>query len=151
MSGGGDWVSTSMPYLTRRDAGQPDAWAEEAAAQGRTGTQRILSAGEAPASAEVGALLGVAAGQPVVFRRRVIELDGAPNELTDTYYPVEIAARYGPGRDGEDPGRRGDPARPPRARRRTGTRRRDRPPSRQPRSGRSSRWMRPNLSCAWRA
>ncbi len=91
MSGGGDWVSTSMPYLTRRDAGQPDAWAEEAAAQGRTGTQRILSAGEAPASAEVGALLGVAAGQPVVFRRRVIELDGAPNELTDTYYPVEIA------------------------------------------------------------
>ncbi len=91
MSGGGSWVSTSMPYLTRRDAGQPDAWAEEAAAQGRKGTQRILSAGEAPASAEVGALLGLAEGQPVVFRRRVIELDGEPNELTDSYYPVEIA------------------------------------------------------------
>lgn len=36
-------------------------------------------------------MLGVAEGDAVVVRRRVIELDGEPNELTDTYYPVEIA------------------------------------------------------------
>ncbi|CAL9451715.1 hypothetical protein SUDANB37_02469 [Streptomyces sp. enrichment culture] len=71
--------------------GQGDAWAEEAAAQGRKGTQRILSAGEVTAPEEPAALLGLAPGEPVVVRRRVIELDGSPVELTDTYYPAHIA------------------------------------------------------------
>ncbi|MDT9682069.1 UTRA domain-containing protein [Streptomyces sp. TRM76323] len=91
MSGTGDWVSTSMPYLAPRAKGQGDAWAEEAAAHGRRGTQRIVFAGELPAGEEVAALLGLTAGEPVVVRRRIIELDGEPCELTDTYYPVDIA------------------------------------------------------------
>lgn len=91
MTSNGDWVSTSMPYLTPRDRGRPDAWGAEAAAQGRRGTQRIVQAGEVPAPRELAELLGVAEGAAVVVRRRVIELDGEPNELTDTYYPVEIA------------------------------------------------------------
>ncbi|WP_327696328.1 GntR family transcriptional regulator [Streptomyces sp. NBC_00459] len=86
-----DWVSTSMPYLAPRASGQGDAWSEEAAARGRRGTQRIVHAGEVPASAEVSGLLGVAEGEAVVVRRRVIELDGEPCELTDTYYPVTVA------------------------------------------------------------
>jgi DNA-binding GntR family transcriptional regulator len=85
------WVSTSMPYLTPREKGQPEAWGEEAAARGGKGSQRIVHAGEVPAPEEVAALLGVAAGEPVVVRRRVIELGDVPCELTDTYYPVEIA------------------------------------------------------------
>ncbi|MET9548584.1 UTRA domain-containing protein [Streptomyces sp. NPDC006627] len=85
------WVSTSMPYLTPREKGQPEAWGEEAASRGGKGSQRIAHAGEVPAPEEVAALLGVAAGEPVVVRRRVIELDAVPCELTDTYYPVEIA------------------------------------------------------------
>ncbi|MEU5582941.1 UTRA domain-containing protein [Streptomyces huasconensis] len=85
------WVSTSMPYLTPREKGQPDAWGDEAASRGGKGSQRIAHAGEVPAPEEVAALLGVAAGEPVVVRRRVIELDDVPCELTDTYYPVEIA------------------------------------------------------------
>ncbi|WPO73429.1 MULTISPECIES: UTRA domain-containing protein [unclassified Streptomyces] len=85
------WVSTSMPYLTPREQGQPDAWGEEAASRGGKGSQRIVYAGEVPAPEEVAALLGVAAGEPVVVRRRVIEYDVLPCELTDTYYPVEIA------------------------------------------------------------
>ncbi len=44
-----------------------------------------------PAPEEVAVLLGVTAGDPVVVRRRVIELEAVPIELTDTYYPVEIA------------------------------------------------------------
>jgi GntR family transcriptional regulator len=84
----GSWVSTSLPYLTPQ---QKDAWAAEAAAQGRRGTQRILHAGDAPAPAEVAVLLGVAEGEPVVVRRRLILLDERPNELTDTYYPLHIA------------------------------------------------------------
>ncbi|KPI18526.1 putative transcriptional regulator, GntR family [Actinobacteria bacterium OK074] len=91
MSSPANWISTSMPYLTPRAAGQGDAWSEEAAAKGRRGTQRILHAGEVPAPDEVAALLGVAAGETVVVRRRIIELDGEPCELTDTYYPLAIA------------------------------------------------------------
>ncbi|MFJ2769671.1 GntR family transcriptional regulator [Streptomyces sp. NPDC087300] len=85
------WVSTSMPYLTPRGEGQADAWAEEAAARGGRGGQRIVHAGEVVAPDEVAALLGVATGEPVVVRRRVIQLDGEPCELTDTYYPANIA------------------------------------------------------------
>ncbi|MEU5630402.1 GntR family transcriptional regulator [Streptomyces rishiriensis] len=90
--GGSGWVSTSLPYLTPRLAGQGDAWAAEAAARGRRGAQRVLHAGEAPAPAEVAELFGVPEGEPVVVRRRLILLDDEPSELTDTYYPVAIAA-----------------------------------------------------------
>ncbi|WP_409240421.1 GntR family transcriptional regulator [Streptomyces sp. PA5.6] len=85
------WVSTSMPYLSPRGKGRPDAWAEEAATRGGKGTQRIAHAGEVPAPEAVAELLHVTPGDPVVVRRRIIELDGEPCELTDTYYPVAIA------------------------------------------------------------
>ncbi|WP_405555711.1 GntR family transcriptional regulator [Streptomyces sp. NBC_01171] len=85
------WVSSSMPYLTPRDRGQSDAWGAEAVARGGKGGQRIVHAGEVPASDEVADLLGVAAGDAVVVRRRIIELNGRPCELTDTYYPAAIA------------------------------------------------------------
>ncbi|MVO84634.1 UTRA domain-containing protein [Streptomyces sp. p1417] len=85
------WVSVSMPYLTPRGAGQSDAWGAEAAARGGKGSQRITHAGEVPAPEEVSALLGLAAGETVVVRRRLIQLDDAPCELTDTYYPASIA------------------------------------------------------------
>ncbi|MCK8677407.1 GntR family transcriptional regulator [Streptomyces lichenis] len=85
------WVSRSMPYLTPRTAGQGDAWGAEAAARGGRGGQRIVFAGEVPTPPEVAELLGTAEGAPVVVRRRVILLDEVPCELTDTYYPVDIA------------------------------------------------------------
>ncbi|MEU6823786.1 UTRA domain-containing protein [Streptomyces atriruber] len=85
------WVSTSMPYLKPRAEGQPDAWGEEAAARGAKGTQRIVHAGEVPSPDDVAGLLHITPADPVVVRRRIIELDGAPCELTDTYYPVTIA------------------------------------------------------------
>ncbi|MFF4389741.1 UTRA domain-containing protein [Streptomyces sp. NPDC001552] len=89
-----EWTSKSLPYLTARPPGAADAWTEEAAEAGRRGSQRILHAGEtaAPAAVAVAAMLDLAAGSTVVVRRRVIELDGEPTELTDTYYPPDIAA-----------------------------------------------------------
>jgi DNA-binding GntR family transcriptional regulator len=84
-----------MPYLTPRREEQGDAWGADAAAQGRRGTQRILHAGEVPAPAEVARLFGLVEGESVVVRRRLILLDDQPNELTDTYYPVDIARGTG--------------------------------------------------------
>ncbi|MEU6758432.1 UTRA domain-containing protein [Streptomyces sp. NPDC046685] len=86
------WTSTSMPYLTPRAAGDTDAWTEEAEVAGRLGSQRIVHAGEAEAPADVALALGLTADATVVVRRRIIELDGEPTELTDSYYPASIAA-----------------------------------------------------------
>ncbi|QHY96456.1 DNA-binding transcriptional regulator FrlR [Streptomyces sp. S4.7] len=85
------WISTSMPYLTPRREGQPDAWGAESAARGRRGGQRIVSAGEVDASDEVAELLSVTPGEAVVVRRRVMLLEDVPCELTDTYYPASLA------------------------------------------------------------
>jgi GntR family transcriptional regulator len=84
-----------MPYLTPRENGQSDAWSADAAAQGRRGTQRIVHAGEVPAPTDVARFFGIREGGPVVARRRLILLDDEPNELTDTYYPVDIARGTG--------------------------------------------------------
>jgi GntR family transcriptional regulator len=88
---GSDWVHASTPYVRPRAQGERDAWSAEAAAAGRSGTQRIVHAHEIPAPTEVSALLGLTEGTDVVERRRVIYLDGVATELTNTYYPVGIA------------------------------------------------------------
>ncbi|MGW2847602.1 GntR family transcriptional regulator [Streptomyces sp. NPDC001108] len=83
------WTSTSLAYLSAASGG--DAWAGEAAAEGRRGSQRIVRAGRVAAPQEVADLLGVPVGEPVVARRRIMYLDEEPCELTDTYYPLAIA------------------------------------------------------------
>lgn len=93
--GGSEWISTSVPYLVAPSGAQGDAWAAEAAAEGRRGSQRIVQAGEVAAPAAVAELLGVPVGQIVVTRRRIMYLDGEPCELTDTYYPLDIAGGTG--------------------------------------------------------
>ncbi|MFF3210482.1 GntR family transcriptional regulator [Streptomyces sp. NPDC002886] len=91
MNGSG-WTSTSMPYLTPRADGDSDAWTAEVEVAGRRGAQRILRAGEADPPAEVARMLDLTSGETAIVRRRIIELDGEPTELTDTYYPADIAA-----------------------------------------------------------
>ncbi|MGA6170799.1 GntR family transcriptional regulator [Streptomyces sp. NPDC012600] len=87
--GEGEMVSASARYLAPSAPG--DAWAAEAAAAGRRGTQKVVRAGEVTAPDRVADLLGVERGGQVVERRRIMYLDGEPCELTDTYYPVGIA------------------------------------------------------------
>ncbi|MFE7749850.1 UTRA domain-containing protein [Streptomyces sp. NPDC057428] len=87
----GDPVTTSARYLAPSGDSVGDAWAAEAAVDGRRGTQEIVRAGEAVAPGRVAALLGLEKGQRVIGRRRVMYLDGVPCELTDSYYPSRIA------------------------------------------------------------
>ncbi|MFC5151277.1 UTRA domain-containing protein [Streptomyces amakusaensis] len=90
--GTGEWISTSMPYLTPPSGKAGDVWATEAASRNRKGTQRVIDAGEAAAPSDVARLLRVAEGATVVVRRRMMLLDDRPCELTDTYYPAHIGA-----------------------------------------------------------
>ncbi|MEW2066151.1 UTRA domain-containing protein [Streptomyces sp. NPDC007346] len=91
--GEGEMISASARYLAQSAPG--DAWGAEAAAAGRRGTQKVVRAGEAASPDRVADLLGVERGGRVVERRRIMYLDGVPCELTDTYYPVEIARGTG--------------------------------------------------------
>ncbi|MFG2597920.1 GntR family transcriptional regulator [Streptomyces sp. NPDC048462] len=93
--GGSEWISSSVPYLAATSGAPGDTWGAEAAAEGRRGSQRIVQAGEVEAPDEVAELLRLSAGQRVIARRRVMYLDGEPCELTDTYYPVDIAGGTG--------------------------------------------------------
>ncbi|MFC7868457.1 UTRA domain-containing protein [Streptomyces murinus] len=56
---------------------------------------------EVPAPEAVAALLGT---PTVVVRRRIIQLDGIPCELTDTYYPASIAGGTRLAEKGKIPG-----------------------------------------------
>ncbi|MFD4987112.1 GntR family transcriptional regulator [Streptomyces sp. NPDC058374] len=83
--------STSARYL----GAAGDAWAAETRAEGRRGTQRIVRAGEEPASELVAERLSLQPGEPVIARRRIMYTDGDPCELTDTYYPASLARGTG--------------------------------------------------------
>lgn len=85
------WVSASTPYTHARPRGQGDAWAEEAAMRGQTGTHLLREVVEDVAPDEVATLLRIPAGSNVVVRRRTVLLDDQPVELADSYYPSEIA------------------------------------------------------------
>ncbi|MFB9558665.1 UTRA domain-containing protein, partial [Streptomyces roseoviridis] len=86
------WVSESAPYIRPREGGSSNAWTEEAARRGRRGGQKTLSVTITVAPEEVRAALGLAQGEEVVVRRRLILLDDDPVELSDSYYPAAIAA-----------------------------------------------------------
>lgn len=83
------WVGSSAPYINPNGG---DVWGKEAASQGRSGGQRILFAGEAPAPAAVASAFSLEPGAPVVLRRRLILLDDVPVELADSYWPLSVAA-----------------------------------------------------------
>ncbi|WPO74003.1 UTRA domain-containing protein [Streptomyces sp. KN37] len=83
------WSGSSTPYI---ESGKGDAWGKEAAAKGRSGTQRILGAGTQPAPHAVADALGIEHGTPVVARQRLILLDGQPIEYANSYWPTPIAA-----------------------------------------------------------
>lgn len=83
------WTSNSTAYVTPTGG---DTWAQEAAADGQRGTQRLAEVTTAPASEEVAAALDLPEGSDVVIRRRVILLDDQPVELADSYYPAAIAS-----------------------------------------------------------
>ena len=81
--------STSAPYVVPQ-AG--DAWAQDAAAQGKRGTQQLLAVEHGPPDDDVREALELPADEDIVVRRRLILADDKPVELADSYYPASIAA-----------------------------------------------------------
>jgi len=71
---------------------QADAWAADAADQGKVGTQRLIAVETVPAREEVRTALRLQLDEEVVVRRRLILADGQPVEIAESYYPASIAA-----------------------------------------------------------
>ncbi|GGX40399.1 hypothetical protein GCM10010341_72870 [Streptomyces noursei] len=86
---GDNWRSTSTPYITPRAAGDTDAWTAETANRG--GQQLVEVVAIVPPEA-VARALALQPGTEAVVRRRVMLEDGAPVEITDSYYPMALAA-----------------------------------------------------------
>jgi DNA-binding GntR family transcriptional regulator len=82
-------MNGDQPYVRPPAVGKPDRWTAED--QRRHG-QRLLEAGPAVPPEPVAAALGIAPDVPAIVRRRVMLVDEQPVELTDSWYPVEIAA-----------------------------------------------------------
>lgn len=87
-----NWDGASAPYLSPRAPGEADAWTDQTARAGRSGTQQIREVTEADPPQDVADALRLPAGAAAVVRRRTVFLDGAPIELVDSWYPASIAA-----------------------------------------------------------
>jgi DNA-binding GntR family transcriptional regulator len=87
----GAWVSSSAAYLAPRDADAPDPWRAEAEQAGRVGGSRLIGAGPQLPSERVARLLRIEPGSAAVLRRRLVTLDDAPVEVSDSWYPLDIA------------------------------------------------------------
>ncbi|MER6917080.1 GntR family transcriptional regulator [Streptomyces sp. NPDC000594] len=82
---------TGSMYRARRGTGKSNFTAE-VEAQGRRPVQAIREVVVTPVPERIAALLRVEPGAPVVARRLLFTVDGAPMQLVDGYYDVAIAA-----------------------------------------------------------
>ncbi|RKR87456.1 UTRA domain-containing protein [Micromonospora pisi] len=82
------WASTSDPYVI---PGVGDAWAKEAAARGRTGSQQLLGVETVVPDLAIRTALDLGDEGRAVVRRRLILEDDQPVELADSYYPAWLA------------------------------------------------------------
>jgi GntR family transcriptional regulator len=105
--GRGTFVRTPKPvieigaYLTTNSDGQRATWRSEGERLGFDATQEITEVATVPAPPDVADRLGIAPNAPAVVRRRVLKADGVPVQLSDSYYPAQLAA----GTELAEPGR----------------------------------------------
>jgi len=96
--GRGTFVRAQKPvihvrsYLTVDADGQRATWSSDGERQGFAATQEISELATVPAPADVAELLDIPTDSPAVVRRRILRADGVPVQLSDSYYPVELAA-----------------------------------------------------------
>ena len=83
------YSSTSGAYTASTGG---DAWAAEAARQGKVGTQRLLDVEALSPPAHVREALRLPGGATVIRRRRLVLADDQPIEIAASYYPADIAA-----------------------------------------------------------
>lgn len=82
-------VDDTASYLT---PGGGDAWAQSTHKAGGHGTQKLRGAFRLDDAPDwVTAALGLSPSAPVVARMRTMFLNDQPVELTDSFYPLEIA------------------------------------------------------------
>ncbi|WP_034519511.1 UTRA domain-containing protein [Actinomadura rifamycini] len=86
------WAVSSLPYLAPRRDGEGDAWSQEAAQAGRTGTQNLRKVVMTAPPADAAAALALPEDASAVLRGRTILLDDRPVELVDSWYPADVAA-----------------------------------------------------------
>lgn len=80
--------SSSDRYISAQTG---DAWAADAAEQGKVGTQQLVAVVTKLPTSEVRAALSLDTDEQVVLRRRLILADGQPVEIAESYYPARIA------------------------------------------------------------
>jgi GntR family transcriptional regulator len=76
----------------RRTAAASDAWVTDVEEQGRKADQAI-TVEIVQATADIARWLQVDEGQVVAVRRRVRTIDGEPDNLCDSYYPMDLTAQ----------------------------------------------------------
>lgn len=105
--GRGTFVRVQKPvihigtYLTVDADGRRATWSNDGERQGFAATQEITELATVLAPADVAERLGIEADAPTVVRRRILRADGVPVQLSDSYYPLELAA----GTELAEPGR----------------------------------------------
>lgn len=80
-------TTSSAVYLTPPAPGQPDAWTTET--KGR-GSQRVFDAGRTTAPPEVAEALRLTPDATVIYRARLMLVDGEPVEVVLSYYPNDL-------------------------------------------------------------
>jgi GntR family transcriptional regulator len=96
--GRGTFVRAQKPvihvrsYLTVDADGQRATWSSDGERQGFAATQEITELATIPAPADVAERLDIPPDSPTVVRRRLLRADGVPVQLSDSYYPVDLAA-----------------------------------------------------------
>lgn len=85
------WRVVSSRYLSVPPEDERDRWTTEGTKDGRRADQQIAFVGEVEPPDEVADHLGLPDAGTAVVRRRVMFLDDEPVELTDTYYPTDLA------------------------------------------------------------
>jgi GntR family transcriptional regulator len=80
---------TGSNWRAHRGSGMSNFNAE-AASQGRTAKQQLLTVEEVEAPAEIAERLGVPAHTLVIVRKRLFVVDGEPMQFCDGYYPTSL-------------------------------------------------------------
>ncbi|MDI1459448.1 GntR family transcriptional regulator [Catellatospora sp. KI3] len=78
-------------YMPPAEPGQAARWPSEAARRSGRGRSRLLEVAEVAPPTAVGAALGLSAGEPVLLRKQVLDLDDVPVEFASLYFPLDLA------------------------------------------------------------
>jgi GntR family transcriptional regulator len=98
LAGRGTVVRASRPlirvdaFLTTNALGERATWQSEGQQQGFRATQDITEVVTAPGPPEVTQRLELATDALTVIRRRVLKADDVPVQVSDSYYPADLAS-----------------------------------------------------------